>query len=198
VPSTDKAPWWMSTSNLNDFDHSTPEIDLRLLIGSWCNYDDTHDYFQKFIDREIQFRELKDKERPAIDNSDQTKNSIPHYPHFKTTIKKGTTAWDITENTEVLKEYERRKNGGKPRSVMDRSVKLITDLKEGNIDMNSNEIQGKIGTELKSKDEIRKRDHIDDPNNETWKNKRLLRWRRKFIQIKIQNTLEWKEFCAKH
>jgi hypothetical protein len=201
MPLTDKAPWWMATANLDDFDHSTPELYLtypRLTIGSWCNYDDTHRYYQQLIDREIQFRELKQNER-----SNSTTTYTPHYPHFKTTIKKNTTAWDITENTEVLNEYERRKTEGKPRQVdrlssgwnrlMDRSVKLISDLKEGNIV----EVQGKIGKELKTKDEIRKRDHIDDPNNETWKSKRLFRWRKKFIQIKIQNTIEWKEFCTK-
>jgi len=216
MPLTSKVPWWVATKNLNDFDHSTPEMHLRyplLTIGSWCNYDEAHRYFQKFIDKDILFREYKQRQRPekneqeeAESDTEQEKINIPHYPHFKTNIKKGTIAWDITQNREVLEEYQKRKNGKKSRKsdrfsqgwerVMDQSVKLISDIKEGKIDIKSDEVQGKIGKELKKKEEVRKRNELDDPNNQKWKRKRMFSWRRKFIQMKIINTIKWQEFCA--
>jgi hypothetical protein len=198
MPLTSKVPWWVATKNLNDFDHSTPEMHLRyplLTIGSWCNYDEAHRYFQKFIDKDILFRQYKQRQR-----------SEKHYPHFKTNIKKGIIAWDITQNREVLKEYQKRQNGEKSRKsdtfsngwerIMDRSVKLISDIKEGKIDIKSDEVQGKIGKELKKTEEIRKRNELDDPNNQKWRQKRIFSWRREFIQMKITNTIKWQEFCA--
>jgi hypothetical protein len=198
MPLTSKVPWWVATKNLNDFDHSTPEMHLRyplLTIGSWCNYDEAHRYFQKFIDKDILFRQYKQRQR-----------SEKHYPHFTTNIKKGTIAWDITQNREVLKEYQKRQNGKKSRKsdtfsngwerIMDRSVKLISDIKEGKIDIKSDEVQGKIGKELKKTEEIRKRNELDDPNNQKWRQKRIFSWRREFIQMKITNTIKWQEFCA--
>jgi hypothetical protein len=120
-------------------------------------------------------------------------------------MKKGTVAWDITENREVLEEYQRRQNGEKSRKLkkfsdgwnrlMDESVKLISDIKEGKIDKKSNEIQGIIGNQLKTKEEIKKRKELDDPNNEIWKRKRIFQWQQKFIEMKIRNTIQWQEFC---
>jgi len=204
MPLINKVPWWVENTNLDDFDHSTPELHLRyprLTIGSWCNSDEAHHYFQKFIDKDIQFREYKQKQR--LELTEQEQINTPHYPHFKTNIKKGATAWDITENREVLEEYERRQNGQKSNRfsdgwnrLMDQSVRLISDIKEGRIDMQSEEVQGKIGKELKTKEEIKKLKELDDPNNESWRKKRIFSWRRKFIQMKITNTIEWQEFCA--
>jgi hypothetical protein len=63
--------------------------------------------------------------------------------------------------------------------------------------MKSNEIQGKIGIERKTDEEIRKRDELDDPNTKIWKDKKYPRWRKEFIQMKIRNTIEWTEFCER-
>jgi hypothetical protein len=208
-----KAPWWIPSVNLDDFNHSTPELYLqypRLMIGSWCNYEEAHHYYQKLIDKDIQFREDKQKERLKMTQQekadrDTTNSDTRHYPHFKTNMKKGTVAWDITENREVLEEYERRQYGEKSRKLkqfsdgwnrlMDESVKLISDIKEGKIDKKSNEIQGIIGNELKTKEEIKKRKELDDPNNGIWKRKQIFQWRPKFIEMKIRNTIQWQEFC---
>jgi len=208
---TNKIPWWTARTNLYYFDYSPPEfnysppkfdlISPKLTIGSWCNYDEAHHYYQKFIDRDMHFREERQ-------NSEQASpDVITLRSYFKTSIKRGTIAWDITENRKVLEEYDGRKDGTIRRPLykkhpslqrwMHRSIQLISDLKDGKINMKSNEVQGRIGKELKTKEEIRIRNELDNPNNEIWTRKRVEEWRRNFIELKITNTIEWQKFCTK-
>ncbi|CAF1114353.1 unnamed protein product [Adineta steineri] len=218
---TNKAPWWEATANLYKFDHSSSPFDVispDLIIGSWCNYDEAHHFFQKFIDKDIKFRderlkqrfeenEHKDEVNQSSNEQESEQSTINSHSYFKTTIKKGTVAWDITENRQVLKEYERRQNGEKRRKLdgnttgwkclMDRSVQLISDLKEGKINIQSNEIQGRIGNELKTREAIRRRNELDDPNYRNWKDKGF-KSTRKFIRLKIRNTIKWQKFCAEY
>ena len=210
---TDKEAWWMiHNERLEDFDHSSSELFAiwkNQEMGSWSNYDDTHRFFQNYVDREIQFRQLKQEERLiSRENEEEDDYSYTsHYPHFKTTLRKGTTAWDMTVNDEVLREYQRQRDGGKPLKptrttfgwirVLNRSVEIIAAIKEGRLSADSDEVKGKIGRTEKSNEEIRKREQLDDPNNKRWKNQRIHKWRRDFIEIKIQNILQWKEFCLK-
>ena len=207
---TDKPPWWTSSADLHGFEHSTSDFSTQLSAGPWCNYHDIHRYYQQLIDRETQFRKYKKGKHRLIDTSekhvraDSTDDHAPYYPHFITSLKKRTAAWDITENREVLREYERRKTGKKRKEDkrlthgwncwMDRSVQLITDIKEGNINTKSDKTKGE---ELKTAADIRKREQLDDPFNETWKKKRRPSKLKAFIDQKIRNTIEWKEFCAK-
>ncbi|CAF4713604.1 unnamed protein product, partial [Rotaria sp. Silwood2] len=114
--------------------------------------------------------------------------------------------WDIIEDRQIIQEYERRLAGEKSKEsdrytagwnrFLDRTLPLISDIKEGKIDLTSNDLQGKIGKELKTKKEIKELNALDDPNNELWKNKKFSSWRRKFIQTKLSNTIKWQEFCA--
>lgn len=212
MPENDKVPWWVANENLDDIDHSSPEMYLRyprLTIGSWCNSDETHHYFAKFIDKDIHFREFKRKEPEEISKKEGeqgTTTNIRYYPHFKTNIKKGTTAWDLTQNHEVLEEYQRRRDGKKLKNfyrysegwqrLMDESVRLITAIKDKKLSIKSNEIQGKIGKELKTKEEIRKINELDNPNNPRWKNKKLISRLGEFLELKLRNTIEWQQFCA--
>jgi hypothetical protein len=62
--------------------------------------------------------------------------------------------------------------------------------------MKSDEVRGKIGEKLKSAEDIRKREELDNPKNAIWTKKRVHQWRRKFIQMKITNTIKWQEFCT--
>ncbi|UJR07650.1 hypothetical protein I4U23_011938 [Adineta vaga] len=198
----DKTPWWETDLDLYDFDHSSTDFDKvspELTIGSWSSYDEAQNYFQKLVNKDARFRDKQ------LNNKKSQVPSRKQHAYFKTNIKRGTIAWDITENRRVLKEYERRKNGGKRKklnsktrsslNLLDRWVQLVSDLKEGRINMKSNEIRGTIGKELKTKDEIRKRIESDDPNNTQWSMERVPPRRRKFIKLKIKNTIEWENFC---
>ena len=213
---TNKLPWWILSTNRTNLTHSLSELylhDSQLSIGSWCNYDDAHDFYQKLVDRDIQFRDRKYKKLPKETNLEQTNAdtttaNTSRVVSFSTHITRGTVAWDITEDRELLKEYERRRAGRKPLKsdrhtaswirFLNKSVPLISDIKEGKIDMKSDIVQGRIGTELKTRQEIRKRNELDDPNNEIWTRKRISSWRNRFIQMKIRNTIKWEEFCARH
>jgi hypothetical protein len=215
IPLINKNPWWEGSANLYGFDEWSLDVyldDPSFTIGSWCSYDEAHQYFQKFIDKDVQFREerqalcSKDEksEQPSSENN-KTENDIPR-SYLKTNIKKGTVPWDITENRAVLEEYERRQRGEKPKKLTDYSsgwtrllnisVGIISDIKEGKIDVKSDVVQGKIGKELKTKEEIKRRNELDDPNNKFWTEKRRNPQRREFIQLKIRNTIDWEKFCA--
>ena len=155
---TEKDPWWIDQK---DFDHSFSDLLGEVYgerFGSWSNYDDTHRFFQQFLDREIAFRQQKEKERSASSTSYKS-----HYSHFKTTIRKGTTAWDLIENREILHEYQRRREGGEALKstrlssgwirLLNRSVKLISNIKTGELSLQSDKVLGKIGKEEKNEKE---------------------------------------------
>ncbi|CAF3707374.1 unnamed protein product [Rotaria sp. Silwood1] len=210
MPLTNKVPWWKENMNLKDLDYSLTELHSQSTMGSWCNYDDAHNYYKNVINKDLQFQEykqvhLKETEQDQTSTNTTNVNSL-HHTRFNTTIKKGTSAWDIIEDRELIREYERRLAGEKSKEshineagwnrFLERILPLISDIKEGKIDMTSNDIQGKIGAELKTKKEIKELNALDDPNNEIWKNKQFSSWRKRFIQTKLLNTIKWQEFCA--
>ncbi|CAM4863546.1 unnamed protein product [Rotaria socialis] len=211
--SKDKTPWWVTSASQYDFNCSSLEFPLvsRLMTSSFCDGDEAHSYFRNLINRDIQFLEYKEKQHQMKSKREQkNQNSIfssgPHQSHFNTNIKKGTIVWDIIEDQEFLQEYEKRKSGKLIRNpnrlsigwnrLLDRSVQLVADIKDGKINMASNEVQGKIGKALKTMKEIRKLNVLDDVNNELWRKKRFPLWRQQFIEMKISNTIQWQEFCA--
>ncbi|CAF3317672.1 unnamed protein product [Rotaria sp. Silwood2] len=210
MPSTNKVPWWVANANLDDFDHSPLEHHSESAIGPCISYDDAHHHYQKIINKDFQFQEYKQEHVTEVEqdqtNTDTITVNTSHHSRFNTTIKRGTNAWDIIEDRQLIQEYERRLAGEKSKEsdrynhgwnrILERTLPLISDIKEGKIDMTSNDLQGKIGTNLKTKKEIKELNALDDPNNELWKNKKFSPWRRKFIQTKLSNTIKWQEFCA--
>ena len=225
-------PWWEANLQIESFDHSSPELHLNyppILSGSWFNYDEAHQYFQKLVDINIQFREAgekvnvtkkinrhqRDKEKedaegPKNDGIKSDHQRITRgtstYVKFRTYVKKGTAAWDIIQNRELILEYKNRKKGMKPAKfvsssalwtlLMERYVTLIKDVREGRVSMKSNVVQGRIGNELKSREAIRKRNELDEPSRVWPERKDWERLNREFIQIKKQNTVEWRNYCA--
>lgn len=179
-------------------------VDQPPTIGSWCNLDDAHDFFRKLIDRDIMYRE---KIQLHGINIGKTMISNAYHSPFDTNIKRDTVAWDITQDRIILKEFNRRINGEKSKRVkkfskawqdsLDRSIQLISNIKEDKIDLMLNGVPGLIGKEEKRTVEEMKILHkLDDPNNPIWTSKRRSLWKQKFIQIKLSNNIKWQEFCV--
>ncbi|CAF2898789.1 unnamed protein product [Rotaria sp. Silwood2] len=221
---SNKNPWWTASAIYSDFVHSPPEIYFRyppLIMGSWLSYNEARHYYQTLIDRDIIFRNKRQKQRRMIEklqqNSKQTTlnksdskfrtkfSEVVHNAEFTTELKEGQVAWDITEDIMILKEYEKRRTRNKMKKshenltawerLIERSVQLLSDMKESRIDLHSNILQGKIGNELKTEEEMRKLHELDDPNNKRWTIKRPRQCTREFLQAKIQNTIELQTLC---
>ncbi|CAF2477111.1 unnamed protein product [Rotaria sp. Silwood2] len=221
---SNKNPWWTASAIYSDFVHSPPEIYFRyppLIMGSWFSYNEARHYYQTLIDRDIIFRNKRQKQRRMIEklqqNSKQTTlnksdskfrtkfSEVVHNAEFTTELKEGQVAWDITEDIMILKEYEKRRTRNKMKKshenltawerLIERSVQLLSDMKESRIDLHSNILQGKIGNELKTEEEMRKLHELDDPNNKRWTIKRPRQCTREFLQAKIQNTIELQTLC---
>ena len=112
--------WWEASADADQSDDSKAEdksLEKQILDG-WCNYDETEQYFRQLIDREIQFREIKEKERGS---TKKNKKSPRHYPHFHTDMKKGVPAWDVTQNPVVRKlmKNSRRYRSNKTEEISD-------------------------------------------------------------------------------
>lgn len=191
---TAKDPWWIGWK---DFDHSFSGLleefdDWR--IGSWSNYDDTHRFFHQYLDREIAFRQRKEKERSSSSTFYESR-----YPHFKTTIRKGKTAWGITEDREVLGEYQRQINGGKPLKStrlssgwvrwLNRSVKFISEIKGGSLHLQSD------GTPRKKRK--RKREQLSRPPEITLRNEECSQRLKEFLQNQNDHMIQWKDLCSR-
>ncbi|CAF0983783.1 unnamed protein product [Rotaria sordida] len=226
MPLENKASWWVANASQNDSDHSSSDLysndsdhssydlysnDSDLIVGPWFNNDEAHNYFQRLVSKGFQDDRDKKKEHSKKDekeqvDADSTNTNAVRHPRFNTDLQKGTVAWDITKDRELRREYERRCSGKQLKKLkqssdvwqrfLDQSVQLIEDIEKGKIKRTSNDIQGKIGTELKTKKEIKELNALDDPNNEIWTKKRYPSWRQEFIQIKLSNTIKWQEFCA--
>lgn len=195
ILSEGKAPWWKATAHLEKFDHSEPKDDSLGILDGWCNYDETEQYFQQSIDREIQFREAKEKER-----SDEEKADPRHYPHFSTDMTKGVPAWDVTQNSAVRQRYEEieyaETNPRKKKRLnrysdayFDRLVETFKGIMEGTISKDEKKRLA-LGNAKKTSEEMRKQNELDNPNRK-WKR----RTPREFLAAKRKSMIEWQKFC---
>ena len=226
IYSPEKNPWWEREKNLGPFDHSIDTTDESILIGSWFNSDEAHQYYERLIDRDTQFRgeqiRSEDEEKlentridhvKVIDEKQETETrkteekpieNTGAYFRFDTYIKKGTAAWDIQYDRLFSKKCPKRDAEYRAPSklwtrLIDENVQLISDLKKGKISRRSN----RIGLEEKSREERRKRDECDQSTNRRWKRiLRLLKTKeekqhfRRFIAKKVENTNQWKHFSS--
>ena len=219
-----KNPWWKTSTLYSDFDHSSPKIYFcypPLIMGSSFSQNEAHYYFQTSIDRDIRFQEERQKQRRMVEKfqqrNEQTKSNksgyrsrtkiskVIHHSKFTTELKDGQIAWDITEDRLILNEYKKRRMRNKTKKSLENltgwerlvegSIQLLSDIKEGRMDLHSDILQGKIGNELKTQEEIQKLNELDDLNNKRWKIKRPHRCTREFLQAKIQNTIELQNLC---
>ncbi|UJR07882.1 hypothetical protein I4U23_012164 [Adineta vaga] len=197
LPLSNKLPWWdVEDSIQNIYRSKLKELELFpevKMIGGWFNCDEAHFYFEKLIDPDMQFRE----ERKDIDEttSDEGKNNIISrtYMKFNTSVQRHISVWDRDQDVELLKEYRRRLNNSKtdlPDDLLERwdhywstNAQLIRDM-----------VWGKVEAQSRSREECRKLEMLDDPNNELWKKKKRNRGCRKFVKQKIRNTIEWQKF----
>ncbi|CAF1010816.1 unnamed protein product [Rotaria sordida] len=220
-----KNPWWTTSTIYSDFVHSPPEIYFCYppsIIGSWFSHNEAYHYFQTLIDRDIVFREETRKQRRIVEKlphrSKQTKlnksnhefdtkfSKVVHNSNFTTELKEGQVAWDITEDPMILSEYKKRRmRNNKAKKLLEnptawerlveRSIQLLADMKEDRINLHSDILQGKIGNELKTEEEIRKLNELDDPNNKRWIIKQPCRCTHEFLQAKIKNIIELQNLC---
>ncbi|CAF3559307.1 unnamed protein product [Rotaria sp. Silwood1] len=211
----DKKAWW----KINEYpplDHTIENNDwnyLSSIVGSWYNQREASYYFQKLIDRDVRLQENRQNKIPEVVQQIIKKNNrldmklfkAISYTNFTTEIKKGTTGWDITQDSLILKQY-RVKQKEKPTEkakeestlwdrTIEQTVELIRNINENKIASDSNILQGKIGNELKTRKEIRRQNELDNPNNKRWKTKHRSPHRADFIQQKIQNILEFEKLC---
>ena len=229
---SNKEPWWIGIAG---FDHSSPTSDAPDdIIGSWFNYDEAHLYFEKLIDPDIHFQRqikatLNDRESDDSGLATLEKNS---YVKLNTYMQKGTVAWDFMQHIDFLREYRRRETGkrlvkGSPGwlKLVDIYVRMISGVKDGKIKLGSDLVQGRIGRREKSKENIRKRNELDNPMSKLWstENRTVILQRfigqqiakreelgqsmsqlecdyriealSKFIDLKIQHTLELQRLC---
>ncbi|CAF5001213.1 unnamed protein product [Rotaria sp. Silwood1] len=192
-----KNPWWPTSTMYSDFVHSSPEIYFRyppLIMGSWFSHNEACHYFHNLINKDIVFREERQNQHRMLEQlqqeNEQTKlnksdhrartklSRIIHNTKFTTELKEGQVAWDITEDTMILNEYEKIRERNKTKKfdenptawqrLVQRSVQLLSDMKEGRIDLHSDILEGKIGNELKTEEEISKLNELDNPNNKRW------------------------------
>ncbi|CAF3081638.1 unnamed protein product, partial [Rotaria sp. Silwood2] len=198
------------------FDDSTDYVAAsRHVIGSWPTYDEAHGHFQNLINRDALFSTKRGLLRLQMEENNQSneiheqdkieKDKIKNFPNFTTGLKRGKRAWDISEDKKLLKEYKRRlkKEKGKYRHseselwerIFERRLKIFTDIKENRIDENLPSVQGYNDKELKTRNEIRKLNELDNTNNPRWKRRRRDPHLQKFIQKKIQNIIEFKRLC---
>lgn len=226
ICSSEKPPWWEREENLDPFDYSMDTIDKTIVVGSWFNSDEAHHYYERLVDKDIQFQEgqilfedEKKLENHRIDGdkiTDENQNTeerktegkptenLGAYYQFDTYIKKGTVAWDIQYDRLFSKKCPKRDAEVRAPSklwsrLIDENIQLISDLEKGKISRRSN----RIGSEEKSREEQRKRDQFDQPTNRRWKRlHRLLKTKeekqhfRRFIARKIENTNQWKYFLS--
>ncbi|CAF3767822.1 unnamed protein product [Rotaria sordida] len=211
----DKEAWWTKNA-YPPLDHIIANDDsnyLSSIIGSWYNQREASHYFQKLIDRDVQLREnRKDKVPEVVQHIINENNRLDmklfkaiSYTDFTTEIKKGTTGWDITQDSLILKQYRVKqkkkiteKSKKKPtlwNRIIEQTVELIRNINENKITSDSNILQGKIGNELKTRKEIRTQNELDNPNNKRWKTKHRSPHRANFIQQQIQNIIEFEKFC---
>lgn len=218
-----KAPWWENSKNCPDLDHSPPNIYFNnppSLIGSWFNRNEALDFSQRLTNRDVLIRIEKQKRRQKKMKLERTGNSVesnePYYhlkprdfkiihdSNFTTEFKKGEIAWSITKDALILRECEKRRRTIKKKTIkklttwdhlVERSIKLIADIKEGKIDLNSDILQGRIGNELKTEEEMRKLHELDNPKNKRWTKKQPRHCTKEFLQAKLQNIIELQKLC---
>ncbi|CAF1250141.1 unnamed protein product [Rotaria magnacalcarata] len=219
-----KPSWWSTSKEYLDFDHSPPNIYFhypQTFIGSWFSQNEAHDCYQTSIDRDILVRNERQLQRyrreklpvenehiQAIKSSHKSSTEISNVAYvskFTTEFKEGHIAWDITEDVLIVKEYEKRrtkttrkknkKNLTAWERLLEGSVELLSDIKDGKIDSNSDVLQGKIGNELRTEEDMQKLHALDNPNNKRWTIKRPRRCTLAFLQAKIQNTIEFNRLC---
>ena len=211
ICSPEKTSWWETEENLDPFDHSIDSTDEVIIIGSWFNTDEAHQYYERLVDRDFQLRgekiRFEDEEKLANNQNDDEEKPVESpgaYFQFDTYIKKGTVAWDIQYDRLFSKKCPERDEEYRAPSklwsrLVDENLRLISDVKKGNISLRSN----RTGSDEKSREECRKRDEFDQPTNRRWKRIfRLLRTKeekqhfRRFIEKKIENTNQWKHFSS--
>ncbi|CAM4934412.1 unnamed protein product [Rotaria socialis] len=215
-----KPSWWSTSKEYLDFDHSSPNIYFhypQTYIGSWFSQNEAHDYCQTLTNRDILIRNERLLQRHmrekvpgnnehirAIKPSHKSRGKISNVVHvskFTTEFKEGHIAWDITEDVLIVKEYEKRRTKAASKKnnsyltvwerLVERSVELLSDIKDGRIDLNSDVLQGKIGSELRTEEDMQKLHVLDNPNNKRWIIKRPRRCTLAFLQAKIQNTIDF-------
>ncbi|CAF4218858.1 unnamed protein product, partial [Rotaria sp. Silwood2] len=211
----DKEAWW-TINNYAPLNHTIEDDSwdyLSSIIGSWCTQREASYYLQKLIDRDFQLRESRQAKLPkSVQRIIKVNNGLDmklfkaiSYTNFTTEIKKGTTGWNITQDSLILQDYrvkQQKKTTEESKEeptlwdrVIEQTVELIRNINENKITPNSNILQGKIGNELKTKKERQKQNELDNPNNKRWKTKHRSPHREDFIQQKIQNIIEFEKLC---
>ncbi|CAF1193584.1 unnamed protein product [Adineta steineri] len=203
----DKIPWWTLGPNYPDFDHSPPNIyfhNLPVISDSWFTYQEVDDFFHTLINRDIQFHIETRKQRRIFEKFGR-KTKLLHDSTFTTELKEGESAWNFTQDKLVLNEYKRMQTRNKTTKLSKnltawqrlvlKTVELSSDIDKGRIDLNSDLIQGRIGDELKTQEELQKLNELDDPKYSRWTIKKPRRCTHEFLQTKIQNTIEVRKLC---